>query len=180
MADRELTKLSQLSRAQLQALAERTNRALEMVKDKEIDALVASVRAGAADLGVDLTEVVARLTSSPAARPAAAARVVAAPQPTTKPATGRRRGRRSSPMKGKKIEPWFRDSKTGDTWTGRGRVARWLLDHHNAGRSIMGFVADPSKRDQAKEIEAKLNATQKPARAARSKSAGRAKKTAAA
>jgi DNA-binding protein H-NS len=40
----------------------------------------------------------------------------------------------------KKAEPKYRDSKTGETWTGRGRPAGWLKAHLDAGRKKEDFL----------------------------------------
>ena len=39
-----------------------------------------------------------------------------------------------------KIKPMYRDSKTGETWSGRGRTARWLTAHEKAGRKRSEFL----------------------------------------
>jgi hypothetical protein len=39
-----------------------------------------------------------------------------------------------------KIKPMYRDSKTGETWGGRGRIARWLTAHEKAGRKRSEFL----------------------------------------
>ena len=41
---------------------------------------------------------------------------------------------------GKKAEPKYRDPKTGETWTGRGRPAGWLQAHLDAGRKKEDFL----------------------------------------
>ena len=37
----------------------------------------------------------------------------------------------------------YRDPVTGDTWTGRGRMARWLKVKHDAGEDITKFLVKP-------------------------------------
>ena len=37
----------------------------------------------------------------------------------------------------------FRDPATGDTWTGRGRMARWLKVKQDAGEDIAKYLAKP-------------------------------------
>jgi DNA-binding protein H-NS len=41
---------------------------------------------------------------------------------------------------GKKAEPKYRDIKTGDTWSGRGRPAGWLKAHMDAGKKKEDFL----------------------------------------
>jgi DNA-binding protein H-NS len=36
----------------------------------------------------------------------------------------------------------YRDPQTGETWSGRGRVPRWVLDAESAGRKREEFVID--------------------------------------
>jgi len=55
------------------------------------------------------------------------------------------KGRRKGPKKtradaGRKAEPKYRDPKTGDTWTGRGRPAGWLQAHLDAGKKKDDFL----------------------------------------
>jgi hypothetical protein len=38
----------------------------------------------------------------------------------------------------------FRDSATGGTWTGRGRMARWLKAKQDAGEDITKYLVKPS------------------------------------
>ena len=37
----------------------------------------------------------------------------------------------------------YRDPATGDTWTGRGRMARWLKAKQDAGEDIAKYLAKP-------------------------------------
>ncbi len=48
--------------------------------------------------------------------------------------------RRASPLRGKKVKPLYRNPKTGETWTGRGRAARWLAAAEKAGRDRADFL----------------------------------------
>ena len=41
---------------------------------------------------------------------------------------------------GKNAETKYRDPKTGETWTGRGRPAGWLQAHLDAGRKKEDFL----------------------------------------
>jgi DNA-binding protein H-NS len=41
---------------------------------------------------------------------------------------------------GKKAEPKYRDPKTGETWTGRGRPAGWLKAYLDAGKKKEDFL----------------------------------------
>src|SRR3954471_16893703 len=51
----------------------------------------------------------------------------------------------ASSLKGTKLEPKYRDPKTGKKWAGRGRTPRWLVDEINAGRKKEDFVITSSE-----------------------------------
>jgi DNA-binding protein H-NS len=45
-----------------------------------------------------------------------------------------RKGRRG------KVKAKYRDSKTGETWSGRGRMASWLKSKQDAGENIEKYL----------------------------------------
>ena len=47
-------------------------------------------------------------------------------------------GRKS--RKGTKVPPMYRNPKTGETWSGRGRAARWLVAAEKAGHKRTEFL----------------------------------------
>jgi DNA-binding protein H-NS len=47
---------------------------------------------------------------------------------------GPRKGRRG------KVKAKYRDSKTGETWSGRGRMASWLKARHDAGEKVEKYL----------------------------------------
>jgi DNA-binding protein H-NS len=53
-----------------------------------------------------------------------------------KPGGGGRRGAR----KGVKVKAMYRNPKTGETWSGRGRTARWLAAAEKAGQKREQFL----------------------------------------
>jgi DNA-binding protein H-NS len=57
-----------------------------------------------------------------------------------------RGGRRVRPsaLRGKKVKPMFRNPKTGETWTGRGRPARWIAAAEKAGHKRTEFLIKKS------------------------------------
>ena len=58
-------------------------------------------------------------------------------------AMGGRRGRpsgRASALRNKKVKPMYRNPKTGETWTGRGRPARWVAAAEKAGHKRTEFL----------------------------------------
>jgi DNA-binding protein H-NS len=71
------------------------------------------------------------------------ARTVGRPQAKTKVGSSalkranglsKRRGKRSV------VKPKYRDAKTGDTWSGRGRMASWLKTKQKAGEKIEKYL----------------------------------------
>lgn len=50
------------------------------------------------------------------------------------------RASRVSQLRRKKIKPMYRDSKTGETWSGRGRPARWITAAEKAGHKRTEFL----------------------------------------
>ena len=53
---------------------------------------------------------------------------------------GRKQARKSVRRKGGAAVK-YRDPKTGDTWSGRGRMARWLADKVSAGEKADKYLA---------------------------------------
>ena len=54
--------------------------------------------------------------------------------------TGRGKSNGASPLKGRKAKAMYRNPKTGETWSGRGRTARWLAAAEKAGRKRTEFL----------------------------------------
>jgi DNA-binding protein H-NS len=56
--------------------------------------------------------------------------------------TRRRRGVRAghTVRKGKRVAPKYRNPKTGETWSGRGRPARWIAEAEQRGQSRDRFL----------------------------------------
>ena len=55
---------------------------------------------------------------------------------------GRRRGRPKGSVGRKtgKVKPMYRNPKTGETWSGRGRAARWVAAAEKAGHKRTEFL----------------------------------------
>jgi DNA-binding protein H-NS len=53
---------------------------------------------------------------------------------------GRRGRHKASSLKGRKVKPMYRNPKTGETWSGRGRTAGWLAALEKAGRKREAFL----------------------------------------
>jgi len=70
--------------------------------------------------------------------------------------SGGDRGRRRSPLAGKRVPVKYRDS-SGNTWTGRGRPPLWLVAAEKAGKKRESFLVGTKKPPKL----AKANATAK-------------------
>ncbi len=57
-----------------------------------------------------------------------------------------RRNGKASVLKGIKVEPKYRDTKTGDTWAGRGMKPVWLTAALKGGKKLEDFLIDKSAR----------------------------------
>jgi DNA-binding protein H-NS len=53
-------------------------------------------------------------------------------------ANGRANG--ASKLRGRKVKPMYKNPKTGETWSGRGRTAGWLAALEKAGRKREQFL----------------------------------------
>jgi DNA-binding protein H-NS len=62
---------------------------------------------------------------------------------------------RTSPMKGVKVRPKYRDAKTGDTWAGRGVQPRWLTAALKSGGKLEDYLIDKSTRKPARKTRHK-------------------------
>jgi DNA-binding protein H-NS len=50
------------------------------------------------------------------------------------------RGNGASTLRGRKVKPMYKNPKTGETWSGRGRTAGWLAALEKAGRKREQFL----------------------------------------
>jgi len=168
--------LTKMPREKLQALISRAEQALNVISTREADVLVKDIRAKAEELGIEITELVDRLRGEGAAQPQRRAAATSGSPATagsagsTASSNGRRK-KRSNPLKGQKIEPWF---KHGDNaWTGRGRPARWLVEYIQGGGKIEDVLVDKTKLDEARKIEAKIGGPKRGGRGRKKKAAGK-------
>jgi DNA-binding protein H-NS len=107
--------ITKLSYAELQKLLAETNAALTNKKDEEIKVLVNGWKLKAEQAGFTVEEVIAEFTNYLPQRKARTTTSNAAPVVK------------------------YRDPATGDTWSGKGRTARWLQAHIDAGRKKEDF-----------------------------------------
>jgi DNA-binding protein H-NS len=50
------------------------------------------------------------------------------------------KGRGRAARKPSKVAPKYRNPKTGETWSGRGRAARWIVEAEKEGKSRDRFL----------------------------------------
>ena len=55
-------------------------------------------------------------------------------------ANGAKNGMTAKKSRNSKVKAKYRDSKTGETWSGRGRMASWLKSKQDAGESIEKYL----------------------------------------
>jgi DNA-binding protein H-NS len=60
-------------------------------------------------------------------------------------------GSRARSVRGSKVPPKYKHPKTGETWSGRGGVAGWLVREIKSGKKREDFlIAKPAKTKRAK------------------------------
>ena len=57
-------------------------------------------------------------------------------------AGGKGKRKSAATRKGRKVKPMYRNAKTGETWSGRGRPARWLAAAEKAGHKRTEFLIE--------------------------------------
>lgn len=90
-----------------------------------------------------------------------------------------RRGRKSAPARRASAgAPKYRDPKTGQTWTGRGRPPTWIVDAKNRDAFLIDAApaAEPAP-SAPKRAKAAAPAKRGPGRKAAAKKAGRPRKS---
>lgn len=103
--------LNSMTKKQLQKLQGDVEKALERTKSSDLNAARLAAEKAAGAFGFSLSEL--------AAAPAAP-----------------KRGRKPSAAAGSKVSPKYRNPDNADeTWTGRGRPPRWVLEAEAAGKS---------------------------------------------
>jgi DNA-binding protein H-NS len=103
--------LNSMTKKQLEKLRTDVDKALERLKSNDLNAARQAAEKAASAFGFSLSD----LAGAPA-----------------KPA----RGRKPAAAAGSKVAPKYRNPENADeTWTGRGRPPRWVLDAEAAGKS---------------------------------------------
>jgi DNA-binding protein H-NS len=62
---------------------------------------------------------------------------------------------RTSAMKGVKVNPKYRDARTGDTWAGRGVQPRWLTAALKSGKKLDDYLIDKNVHKPARKVRRK-------------------------
>lgn len=116
-----MKKLSNMTLRELLALDAAVTQATNLARQREANALIEKVSAQAKALGLS-TKQLFRVGSKPVGTVTRLGRT----------ATGRK-----SPGK---VAAKYKNKKTGETWSGRGRMARWLTAEVKKGRTLKSFA----------------------------------------
>jgi DNA-binding protein H-NS len=106
---------------EITAQIEQLQRQAELLRAKHKKPVISAIVAAMTQYGITYNEL------------RAAAEVTVAPNSgaTTRP----RRGKKS-----RRVPPKYRNPKTGETWSGRGRTARWIAQAEQEGKSREKFL----------------------------------------
>src|SRR5262245_41505354 len=63
-------------------------------------------------------------------------------------------GKKKSKSSGTTVAPKYRDPKTGQTWSGRGAPARWLVEYEKKGKKRDSFLVDKPKGPVKRKVKA--------------------------
>ena len=105
---------------QITAQIDQLQRQAELLRAKHKRSVLNAILDAMAQYGISYEELHA------ARRNGSDVRVTAAPAGAVRP--------------GKRVPPKYRNPKTGETWSGRGRTARWIVEAEREGRSRDKFL----------------------------------------
>jgi DNA-binding protein H-NS len=117
---------------ELKEQAEDLMRQAEAARKTEIGAAIADIKAKMAAYGITLDDLGGKTKAARGRKPKAGKAAAKAAKPakaTAKPAKVR-----------KPVAVKYRNSETGDTWTGRGQPATWIKAMESAGRKREEFL----------------------------------------
>jgi DNA-binding protein H-NS len=127
---------------ELKQQAEDLLKQAEAARKAEIASAIADIKAKMAAYGITLDDLGgrARARKGRKAKPGRPDRAAKA----AKGAKAAANGARAKPAKARKpVAAKYRDGKTGETWSGRGKPPKWLAAHEAAGRKREEFVVTP-------------------------------------
>jgi DNA-binding protein H-NS len=107
----------------------------ERQRKEEYSSVIKTIKKQIAEYGISAEEL-GFSAGKPAAKRGRKAGVKAA-KAGRKPRTKRSNA-------GVKVAPKYRDAATGNTWTGRGKMPRWLADATASGRTLESFLIPAS------------------------------------
>lgn len=111
----------------------------EKQRKEEYSSVVKSIKRQIAEYGITADE----LGFSAAKAPSKRGRKPGA-KPGTKASKPARKARAKRANAGIKVAPKYRDSASNNTWTGRGKMPRWLVQATANGRTLESFLIPAS------------------------------------
>jgi DNA-binding protein H-NS len=107
----------------------------ERQRKEEYSTVVKSIKRQIAEFGITADELGFSAAKAPAKR---------GRKPGSKASKPARKARAKRANAGIKVAPKYRDSASNNTWTGRGKMPRWLVEATASGRTLESFLIAPS------------------------------------
>jgi DNA-binding protein H-NS len=123
---------------------ERLKKKADALRRRELAGVIAEIRKKMDEFGISSGDLVVK------GRPRGRSKGLSTKSKARLGATERRpAGTRSKALRASKrgatVPPKYRDSKTGDTWSGRGLTPRWLAEREKTGRKREEFLIKSPK-----------------------------------
>lgn len=115
--------------AKLTKERDKIDKAIEATAGKEKKSLIANIKQLAADGGFDITELLGDSSAAPVRKKRAASKKKVASKAAGKKKVSKKKGGKRGPAAQIYRNPGNHD----ETWSGRGRPPRWVVDHVAAG-----------------------------------------------
>jgi DNA-binding protein H-NS len=107
----------------------------EKQRKEEYSTVVKSIKRQIAEFGITADELGFSAAKAPSKR---------GRKPGSKTSKPARKARAKRANAGIKVAPKYRDSASNNTWTGRGKMPRWLVEATASGRTLESFLITPS------------------------------------
>lgn len=118
---------------------ERLERTADALRRRELAEVIAEIRKKMDEYGISTSDLVAKARRR--GRPkGSGAQSKARAGLTAKRLVGTRGKARTAGKRGAIVPPKYRDTKTGDTWSGRGLTPRWLAEREKTGHKREEFL----------------------------------------
>jgi DNA-binding protein H-NS len=103
----------------------------ERQRKEEYSTVVKSIKRQIAEFGITADELGFSAAKAPSKR---------GRKPGSKASKPARKARAKRANAGIKVAPKYRDSASNNTWTGRGKMPRWLVEATASGRTLESFL----------------------------------------